>query len=233
MPRKPIAPLNTDAGIIAKDQIDCSLPVNDNQLKNAKLFASRESYIKTLPQNIRYMEVGVAWGYYSDLVIAHSNPQSVDLLDTYDQDLKCWSWRKFGSCQCEGMKHTMLYTPATHKQYIIDKYSYVKNLNIISGDCRTTLPKLKNIKEYDYIYLDVMNWREVIRPTLKHASELVSVGGIIGLNDYLIYDGIIEDLPYATFQVTNEFLFHNKNWEVDALALHPLGFYDIYLRKVA
>jgi hypothetical protein len=56
-------------------------------------------------------------------------------------------------------------------------------------------------------------------------------GGTIGLNDYLIYDGIIEDVPYGTFQTVNEFLFKNKDWEVEALALHNLGFYDIYIRK--
>jgi hypothetical protein len=61
---------------------------------------------------------------------------------------------------------------------------------------------------------------------------LVDVGGIIGLNDYLIYDGIIEDMPYGTFQTVNEFLDKNKNWEVDGLALHNLGFYDIYIRRV-
>jgi len=51
------------------------------------------------------------------------------------------------------------------------------------------------------------------------------------LNDYLIYDGIIEDRPYATFQVVNEFLHKNNNWIVDAIALHTLGFYDIYIKK--
>jgi hypothetical protein len=75
---------------------------------------------------------------------------------------------------------------------------------------------------------------------LKHPSwfvykykvkNMVKPGGIIGLNDYLIYDGIIEDVPYGTYQSVNEFLFFNKNWSVDAIALHSLGFYDIYLRS--
>ena len=60
---------------------------------------------------------------------------------------------------------------------------------------------------------------------------LVEEGGVIGLNDYLIYDGIIEDTPYGTFQTVNEFLHDNPDWEVDAIALHNLGFYDIYIRK--
>ena len=63
------------------------------------------------------------------------------------------------------------------------------------------------------------------------ASNLTPVNGIIGLNDYLIYDGIIEDQPYGTFQTVNEFLEKNNDWSVDAIALHNLGFYDIYIRK--
>jgi hypothetical protein len=47
----------------------------------------------------------------------------------------------------------------------------------------------------------------------------------------LIYDGIIEDAKYGTYQSVNEFLLLNKEWSVDGIALHPLGFYDIYLRK--
>ena len=51
------------------------------------------------------------------------------------------------------------------------------------------------------------------------------------LNDYLIFDGIIEEGPYGTYQTVNEFLYKNKNWSVTALALHNLGFYDIYLKR--
>jgi hypothetical protein len=66
---------------------------------------------------------------------------------------------------------------------------------------------------------------------LHTAAEKTKVGSIIGLNDYTIYDGIIGDVPYSTFNVVNEFLWNNKNWHVDGLALHSLGFYDIYIKR--
>lgn len=232
MARKPIGPLNTNAGLTNNSEIDCAYEISEEQLKNSKIFSSRESYVKTLKNGIKYMEIGVAWGYYSDLVINACNPSHVDLLDSYDQDLKCWSWRKFGSCQCEGMTHTLQYTQETHEQFIKEKYKNNPNVYTIKGDSRMVLPLLNGKKEYDYIYIDITNWRDAVRPTLKFAADLVPVGGIIGLNDYVIYDGVIEDMPYATFQVVNEFLMKNKNWEVDAIALHVLGFYDIYIKKV-
>ncbi len=232
MPRKPVRPLEDDRPLQNDDEIDCSFLVPQAQLANAKIFTNRETYVKTLPKNIRYLEVGVAWGYYADLVIESTNPISVDLIDKFDQDLRCWSWRKFGECKCDGFKHEELYTPETHIYYIKDKYKNIKNFEAIEADSVYYLPRLEGKKEYDYIYLDITNFRHEIRPTLHAASKLVPVGGIIGLNDYLIYDGIIEDMPYATYQVTNEFLLKNSNWVVDAIALHPLGFYDIYIKRI-
>jgi hypothetical protein len=153
------------------------------------------------------------------------------LVDLYNQDLKCWSWRKFGSCQCQGFKHELLYTPENHQMYIIDKFSYHPKVATMKGDCVQVLSTLNN--QYDFVYIDVSNDRDQTRKTLDAASRLIPVSGIIGLNDYLIYDGVIEDQPYGTFQTVNYFLDNNKNWVVDGLALHNLGFYDIYLRRVS
>lgn len=211
------------------NQIEDGHKLDQNQLNNTKLYASREEYTKHLPKNMRYMEIGVAWGYYSELVAENASPKSIDLLDFYDLDLKCWSWRKFGECKCEPVKHEMKYTPETHEPYIKDLFSKYKNVLTIKGNAITILPELN--KEYDYIYIDISNRRDQTRKVLNLSAQLVPVGGIIGLNDYMIFDGIIEESPYGTYQTVNEFLYHNKNWSVTALALHNLGFYDIYLKK--
>lgn len=230
MPRQPIGPVSSYDFILDEDKIDCAYPISQHQLDNAKIYTSREEYIKTLPQGLKYMEVGVAWGYYSELVAKQKNPETIHLVDWFNQDLKCWSWRKFGECKCEGIKHEMLYTPETHEKYILDKFSGY-NIKTFKGDSKNILSLINN--KYDYIYIDITNLRKDIRPTLLLASELIKVNGILGLNDYLIYDGIIEDMPYATFQVVNEFLMYNKNWVVDAIALHVLGFNDIYLKRIS
>lgn len=230
MPLIPINPVNTHDFVLPKDQIDCAYQIDQNQLVSAKIYSSREEYIKTLPFGLSYMEIGVAWGYYSELVGEQKSPSIIHLVDWFNQDLKCWSWRKFGSCQCKNTKHELLYTQDTHEQYIINKFSKFNNVKTFKGECIDILSTLK--KEYDYIYIDITNERAAVGPTLKLCSELVNINGIIGLNDYVIYDGIIEDKPYATFQVVNEFLHKNKNWIVDAIALHSLGFYDIYIRKI-
>jgi len=227
MPLIPVMPLNGEESLKV-GQIDCAYPISTEQLKNAKIIASREDYIYTLSKNIRYMEIGVAWGYYSLMIADRLSPFSITLIDWFNQDLKCWSWRKFDECKCTP-KHEMKYNQENHMQYIKDQFSKFNNVELIKGNSEEILPKLN--KEFDYIYIDITNDREPVKQTLYAAAKLVPVDGIIGLNDYLIYDGIIEDRPYATYQVVNEFLHVNKNWTVDAIALHVLGFYDIYIKR--
>jgi predicted O-methyltransferase YrrM len=101
----------------------------------------------------------------------------------------------------------------------------------MKGDALQLLKTLNN--KYDLIYIDISNDRVQTKKALNESSRLIEVGGIIGMNDYLIYDGIIEDMPYGTFQTVNEFLYNNNNWSVDSIALHNLGFYDIYIRRDA
>lgn len=212
-----------------EDEIESGRPISQTQLNGARLFSTREEYTKSLPKGIKYMEIGVAWGYYSELVCQEASPREIVLVDPFNSDLKCWSWRKFGSCQCTNMKHELLFTPETNEQYIIDLFSKYGTTRTIKGYAPEVLP---DENDYDYIYIDMSNDRVAIRKVLSKVSKMIKPGGIIGLNDYLIYDGVIEDQPYGTFQAVNEFLHFNKNWVVDAMALHSIGFNDIYLRRI-
>ena len=225
MPKKP-----TRSYPLGPDEIEDSDKISQIQLNHAKLFSSREEYAKSLKNGIRYLEFGVAWGYSAQMFIDTACASHATLVDLYNQDLKCWSWRKFGSCQCDGFKHELLYTPETHQQYIIDKFSYHPNVITVKGDAIQIARQFNN--KYDFIYIDISNDRNQTKDLLNESAKLVDIGGIVGLNDYLIYDGVIEDQPYGTFQTVNEFLFNNSNWQVNGLALHNLGFYDIYLERI-
>jgi len=235
MPRRPTPPLGQDEfKLFAPDEIEDSEKISQDQLNDAKLFTSREEYAKNFKKQIRYLEVGVAWGYSVQMFLDSTDAISADLVDWFNQDLRCWSWRKFGACQCSGMKHELLYTPDEHQSYITKKFSGYKDVNTYKGDSKDILPKLvAEGKEYDLAYIDITNYRFTTRDALRNVSKMIPIGGVIGMNDYLIYDGIIEEEPYGTFQTVNEFLQYNKNWVVDAIALHNLGFYDIYIRRVS
>ncbi len=225
----PVRPLDYHEVVeIPEDQIECGLEIRQSQLDHAKLYSSREEYAKHFPANMKWMEIGVAWGYYSDVVCSVAKPRHTVLVDIYNQDLKCWTWRKFGECKCDNQTHEMLYTPETHESYIVEKFSKYPNVETLRGQAPNILPEES---DYDYIYIDTQNDRYEIREMLKKTNNMVKIGGVIGLNDYIIYDGVIMDMPHGTFQSVHEFLYHYPNWIVDAIALHPLGFNDIYLRK--
>ena len=213
--------------VYADNEIEDGGTISFDQLKNAKVVSSREEYIKYLPNNLKYLEVGVAWGYYSKLVAESGKTNCIHLFDKYDQIHICWGLRYGNVCSCK-QDHN-IYDPDTHEQYIQEIFSMYKNVRTIRGDSRF---HLKNISQkYDYIYIDANNGRDYITPTLRDASKLIEDNGIIGLNDYVIWDGVIEDRAYGVVQAVNEFLNENKDWFVDALALHPQGFYDIYIKK--
>lgn len=228
IPDRPLRPEETVN--IQEDHVESALIISPEQLANSKIIQSREYFANyCIEKGIRYLEIGVAWGYYSRVVAEGALPSVFHLMDNYDQDLKCWSWRKYGECKCTNQKHELLYLPETHQKYIDEAFAEY-NVKTIKARAPYEVPQ---DTEYDFVYIDISNDRFEIRETLKMVKSIVPIGGYIGLNDYLIYDGIIEDSLYGTYQAVNEFLNMNKNWEVGYLALHPVGFYDIYLRRVS
>ena len=141
MPRKPVPPLVGSEPLKVKDdEIECAFLVDQEQLDGAKIYTNREEYIKTLPKGIKFMEAGVAWGYYSELVAEHCDPELIHLFDYFSGDLKCWSWRAFGECQCQPIKHEKLYTRKTQIPFIEDKFKKYNNVKLFVGDVRFTLP---------------------------------------------------------------------------------------------
>ena len=231
MSKIPVNGFNDDGSLkkLQNDQIEHVPSISQDQLNNAKIFSSREEYVEYLPKNIKYMEIGVSWGYYSKLIAEACNPKEIWLLDRYSIDSKCWSWVRTGSCQCEPIKHTILFTPETHEQYVRDEFSQYNNVHIIKGEAEDTL--INQDKDFDYIYLDTQNGREHTMLMLDEISKHIKVGGIIGINDYLIYDGMNQNAFYGTYFSVNWFLNNNKNWSVKALALHNYSFNDIYITK--
>lgn len=224
MPKKIIAPFQYNEEPILKiNELERAIPISQNQLNNARLFASKHEYAKTLNKNISYLEVGVAWGYSAQMFIDTANAKSADLVDVYNN--------------CDGVVATGGPAPKdgllTHEEYVKSKFAYHPNVNIIKGDARDILPTLN--KKYDLILLDMERERFLIRNLLSVCSKLTNVDGIIGLTSYIIYDGILYDELHheqvGVFQSVNEFLHLNKNWSVDAMVLNELGFHDIYIKR--
>ena len=205
--------------IYGDDEIEVAINISQNQLNSGKLFNSKYEYAKTLNKNISYLEIGVGYGESAQIFIDTTNAKSADLLDLYEN--------------AEGVRHPGGSIPEgssmTHEEYIKDKFSYHPNINTIKGDARHIVFTLD--KKYDLILFDSISKRLITRNALKHCSQLVNIGGIIGLTSYMNYDAIHYDMPVGIYQSVNEFLHFNKNWSVDGIILNELGFHEIYIKR--
>ena len=200
-------------------EMEIAIPISQSQLNGAKLFTSKYEYAKTLEKNISYLEVGVAWGNSAQMFIDTTNAKSADLLDFYNN---ADGTRVPGGADPE-------YNSITHEQYIKNKFAYHPNVNTIQGDMREVFFTLE--KHYDLILFDADIDRILIRNILKHCSKIVNVNGVVGLTSYMNYDAIHYDIHVGVYQSVNEFLHLNKNWSVDAIVLHDLGFHEIYIKR--
>lgn len=216
--KKIVAPLGyNETRILSNNEMEESYRFDQAQLTNAKIFNSRHEYAKTLNKNISYLEVGVGWGHSAQMFIDQTEAISADLLDLYNNA------EHVGNPGLIPELGSM-----THEEHIKNKFAAYANINTIRGDARDILPTLN--KKYDFIYLDMEEERFLIRDFLLQCSKLVNDGGVIGLTSYANYNPIY-DKNIGIFQSVNEFLYFNKDWSVDAIALNDLALHDIYIKK--
>jgi hypothetical protein len=197
-----------------------SYPVlSQEQCKNAKLYATREDFVKTLPNQIFFMEVGVAAGDFSEFVIQTCEPRLSVLIDLYNQkDILYVDGRE------------PRYSSDENLQFVIDRMDKYRGIDIIQEDSLTALPRLLNRKEYfDFIYLDASHKYQDVVLDIEASCALLKDDGILGLNDYIWKDE--DGREYGVILAVNKFLVANKDWEVIAFALHDKMYADIYLRR--
>lgn len=205
--------------IYGDHEMELAIPISQDQLNGARIFTSKYEYAKTLKKNIAYLEVGVGWGNSAKMFIDTTNAKSADLLDFYDN--------------AEGTRVPGGADPginsATHEEYIKNKLSYHPNINTIKGDMREIFFTLD--KAYDLILFDADQDRLLVRKLLIHSSKLININGVVGFTSYMNYDAVHYDHHVGVYQGVNEFLNVNKNWSVDAIVLHDLGFHEIYIKR--
>lgn len=187
--------------------------ISSKQLKNTKIYSDREEFVLSLKNEMSILEIGTLAGDYADLLLK-TNPKKLDLLDTYKSN---------------DIHELNRFDRNNHYDYIINKYKNKDNVRPLKGFSDLVLPVL-NKKYYDYIYIDADHKYESINNDLYNAIKLLKENGIIGLNDYLMFDK--NNNEYGTVFAVNKFLHDNPDWEVIGIALHPFMFCDIYLKKI-
>jgi hypothetical protein len=85
---------------------------------------------------------------------------------------------------------------------------------------------------FDFIYIDYEHTYSATREALWLSTNIVSEGGIVGFNDYNIYENNTKNgEKMGTVPAINDFLFRNPEWHVYAFAFNDNLTSDIYLKR--
>jgi len=203
---------------MSKNDFKIPPPLNSYIVKNAKVYADRIDYLYDQKQINSYLEIGVLAGDYTDMVIQNLSPKEITLVDPFNEI----DWNQADNPRFDN---------DTHYNFIINKYGNNKNIEIVKEFFDPVNSNLvKDTKKYDYIYFDAKHSYEFMVDCIKFAVEHLSVDGVIGINDYVIFDPFT-DQYYGVVQAVNQFLFKNTEWEVHAYVIGATLHSDIYLKR--
>jgi len=198
------------------------VPLTERHLANARLLPSRFSILPLLKKGGTFIEVGVAYGDFSERVILETEPAKfigVDLFGFHEKE-RVWSRsprERFGDL--------------THEQYYRRRFQdriQTGQVEVLAGDSAKMLANVPSAS-VDTIYVDAAHSYKAVIAELGHADRLLKPDGLAVLNDYVFFDhnGMA---PYGVIQAANEFIVEN-DWEVRYFALHPEMFCDIVIAR--
>ena len=198
-----------------------AVPVLSNEhLKSAKILASRNDLLQFLPKDAVFCEVGVAYGDFSALVLQVCRPRKFIAIDCFDLEQYPTMW---GFSRLAGGPHEEFYRKRFESELASGR------LELMRGYSNEVLPLLPD-SSVDIFYIDAWHTYESVSEELNIIKTKIKPTGWILLNDYTLYD-VVWEMPYGVIQAAHEFMLA-EGWEMKFLALHPLMFCDIAIRKI-
>ncbi len=190
----------------------------------AQLFANRlDLLISLVPSpGATIVEVGVAFGDFSELIIQCLNPRRFVAID---------SFRLHEQPEVAGRSTGSIFGHRTHIEYYRDRFAkYGEQVLVEEGVSWEALGRFPN-DHFDLVYIDAAHDYSSVKKDTELAVRKVSQDGTVVFNDYIMYDHI-QGGPYGVVPNVNE-LVVGGGWRVVGLALHPQLFCDIALRRAA
>lgn len=218
--------------------------ISKNQLKKTNVYSTREDFLlENLKQKSRIAEIGTLAGDFAYHILTEYNPEYLLLVDIFGQE--------DAGVYVNKSQPEKRFTAETHKDWVFKRFKKYKNVEVkhsqgfeALSNYHKTLSKNSSWGSsnslFDFIYLDSNhNFTNVLRELLT-SEPLIKVGGIIGINDYML-NGIFteeifnnsewKDVSYGTMQGASFFLDKFPNWHVMSIALNGAGNMDIFLQK--
>lgn len=169
------------------------------------------------------MEVGVAFGDFSEVILKECRPSVFIGVYIFVLDRVPIMW---------GQRTSEILGGRSHYEYYADRFAREISANqvaVLKGDSVVALQSLPD-DSVDILYVDADHSYGAVKQELDIASRIVRDDGWIILNDYTMRDNVTGEV-YGVVQAANEFMLR-EGWEMTYLALEPRMFCDVVLRKL-
>lgn len=193
-------------------------------LKNARVLPHRNDILPLIPKQKTFVEVGVAIGDFSELILHECDVAKFIAIDLFTLHDRPQMWNGLIGRVLQGQQHIDYYRQR------FAKFIEQGRFEVMQGDSLDCLAQLPD-HSADIFYVDANHTYPSVLAELSLIQRKISPEGWIILNDYIMSDWIINPpFNYGVVQATNEFMIGN-GWEMLYLALNPAMYCDVVLRR--
>lgn len=201
------------------------LKYSDEQIQNTKIIRTRYDIVNHIPPKdggIGFLEIGTGSGDFANTICSEIEVSSLTILDTFE-----------GYNDHLGRHGN---SPEEQLEFITNRFSYINNLNIVSGNSLTALPDLYNKNpeaKYDFIYIDADHAFDNVYSDLCWSAKMIGQDGLIGIDDYCFKPKHAPDRDsYEVQEALSFFLSENPDWEIKFFCFNGKGFQNVFISRV-
>jgi hypothetical protein len=193
---------------------------------NARIVPKRADILPRLPKGGTFVEVGVALGDYSAAIMKIVKPSMFIAMDIFTIHKNKMIWGKPTAQALAGKTHEAFYRDRFKEP--ID----AGRMRVMAGDSAGSLAQLED-GSIDVAYVDADHTYDFVKGELALLNSKVAKTGWIVLNDYTMGNVVSSGFKrFGVIQAVHEFML-TEHWEMMFLALHPLMYCDVAIRRVA
>lgn len=203
-----------DNFILNRYEYEKHIPKYDLQQKhiqNLQILLNREYLLKSLPKNAICAEIGVNEGDFSTMILKHTMPQKLHLVDVWGDP----------SRYHDGLK-----------DLVKDKFKNEIEQKLVEINIGYSTKILKEFPNhyFDWVYLDTDHSYKVTADELAILKEKVKPDGIITGHDYIIGNWA-GDCRYGVIEAVHE-LCVCDNWELLFLTINKNEMPSFAIRRI-
>ena len=191
-------------------------------LQNARICTDRYAVLHKLPKGGTAVEIGVAYGDFTQPILDILQPDHFIAIDTFGITEKTEPWGR----QLLKENH------CSHYEYYTGRFRTLIEQRKMEVKQGLSWEKLKELPDYsiDYLYVDADHSYASVAKEIDALRSKMKSQGIVQFNDYTYFNHDAME-AYGVPRGVHEFMIA-ENYEMLYLCLHPQGFYDVVLRRL-